>query len=125
MSRQVFCGFLCLSLALTGCSSAETPSPAAPPSDSRTATTDAASDMAPTEESVGLSDQTRELLEDLESIDATLEQIDNEVCLGALEARAEIETLLQQGQDVTDLAIAIDELIAELPGCTLTPAPTR
>ena len=67
---------------------------------------------------------TADPLEDLESIDTVLQEIDNQVCQEALETRAEIEELLQQGQDVADLAAAIDELIAELEGCSLTPTPT-
>ncbi|MCI0395902.1 MAG: hypothetical protein L0332_17640 [Chloroflexi bacterium] len=63
--------------------------------------------------------------QDLTAIDAVLQEIDDEVCREAHETRAEIEALLQQGQDVADLAEAIDELIAELEGCStmLTPTP--
>ncbi len=67
---------------------------------------------------------TTDPVEDLEAIDTVLQEIDNQVCQEALEARSEIEELLQQGQDVADLAAAIDELIAELEGCSLTPTPT-
>ena len=67
---------------------------------------------------------TPDLLEDLEAIDTVLQEIDNQVCQEALETRAEIEALLEQGQDVSDLAAAIDELIAELEGCSIMPTPT-
>ena len=61
--------------------------------------------------------------EDLEAIDTVVEEIDNQVCQKALETRAEIQKLLQEGQDVTDLLGAMDELIEELGGCDLTPSP--
>jgi hypothetical protein len=61
--------------------------------------------------------------EDLEAIDTVVEEIDNQVCLKALETRAEIQKLLQEGQDVTDLLGAMDELIKELGGCDLTQSP--
>jgi hypothetical protein len=68
---------------------------------------------------------TADLLEDLEAIDTVLQEVDNQVCQEALETRAEIEAMLEAGQDVSDLAAAIDELIAELEGCSamLTPTP--
>ena len=59
------------------------------------------------------------LTEDLEAIDAALAEIDNDICREALETRAEIETLLGQGQDVADLEAAVIELIEELENCTL------
>lgn len=63
--------------------------------------------------------------DDLAAIDTVLQEIDDQVCKEAHEARAEIEVLLQQGQDVADLAAAINELIDELEGCSfsLTTAP--
>jgi hypothetical protein len=67
---------------------------------------------------------TADLLEDLEAIDTVLQEVDNQVCQEALETRAEIEALLQCGQDVSDLMAAIDELIAELEGCSLMLTPT-
>jgi hypothetical protein len=61
----------------------------------------------------------------LEAIDPVLAEIDAEVCREAIETRAEIEVLLQQGQEVADLAAAVDELITEIEGCAvlLTPTP--
>jgi hypothetical protein len=60
----------------------------------------------------------------LTALDPVLAEIDAEVCQEAHQTRAEIEVLLQQGQDVADLAAAIDELIAEIEGCALLLTPT-
>jgi hypothetical protein len=59
----------------------------------------------------------------LEPIDTVLQEIDNRVCQEALETRAELEELLAQGRDIADLIGAIDDLIVELEGCSLTPTP--
>lgn len=63
--------------------------------------------------------------QDLEAIDAVLQEIDSDLCREAHEARAEIAELLAEGQDVADLETAIIELINELDNCSLemTPGP--
>ena len=63
--------------------------------------------------------------EDLEAIDAALQEIDNDLCREAHEARAEIAALLAEGEEVADLEAAIVELIEELENCSLemTPGP--
>ena len=127
-------GLIGLSL-LVGCNGRGTPAPTpAPPAATTEPTPTAASAPSvaePTSTAVpspatGTStpSPTADLLEDLEAIDTALQEIDNQVCQEALETRADIEELLRAGQDVSDLAAAIDELIAELEGCSLMPTPT-
>jgi hypothetical protein len=126
---------LVLSLLLVACDGGETPVPTlARPAATLEATATAVSPtpaVASTATAVlfpaadtPVPTATADLLEDLEAIDTVLQEIDNQVCQEALETRAEIEALLQGGQDVSDLAAAIDELIAELEGCSLLLTPT-
>jgi hypothetical protein len=118
-----------LGLLLAGCDGVDTPAPTdttePAPAEVNHATespvaeaTAAAEPTSPTE-----TPATTEQAGDLEAIDTVLEEIDNQVCLKALETRAEIEELMQDGQDLADLLGAMDELIAELEGCSLTPVP--
>lgn len=115
------CALLCLTvLFLAGCSGRGTVAPTPDgPVDTTVATAPAASPLAG---SVPAS--TTDPLKDLGAIDTALQEVDNELCREALETRAEIEALLQQGQEVSDLAVAIDELIAELEACAPTETPT-
>ena len=137
MPRRMTIGlFLIGLLLLAGCNGRETPLPAAtaeatPTTVSLPATVQAVPSTKATPTIAPVSpDKTptrspaTDPTEDLEAIDTVLQEIDNQVCQEALETRAEIEALLQQGQDIADLAAAIDELIAELEGCSLTPTPT-
>jgi hypothetical protein len=57
--------------------------------------------------------------------EAILETLDLETCQEALATQSELETLQEQGQDVTELATAVAELIEELENCEtlLTPTP--
>ena len=65
-----------------------------------------------------------ELSDDLDAIDAVLQDIDNDICREAHEAWTEIKEMLAQGQDVADLEVAIVELINELDNCSLEITPT-
>ena len=127
-------GLIGLSL-LVGCNGRGTPTPTlAPPAATIEPTPTAASAPSVTEPTstavlspapgTPAPSPAADLLEDLEAIDTVLQEIDNQLCQEALETRAEIEELLRAGQDVSDLAAAIDELIAELEGCSLMPTPT-
>jgi hypothetical protein len=57
--------------------------------------------------------------------EAILETLDLETCQEALATQSELEALQEQGQDVTELATAVAELIEELENCEtlLTPTP--
>jgi hypothetical protein len=54
------------------------------------------------------------------AIEPILAEIDQEVCRGALVARAEIQALLAQNEDVVELETAVNELIVEFGNCPQT-----
>ena len=56
--------------------------------------------------------------------DVALEEIDREVCQEAVTTQSELKLLQEQGQDVTELATAVAELIAELEDCVILLTPT-
>ncbi len=56
--------------------------------------------------------------------DPELQEIDQEVCQQAMERQAELETLQEQGQDVTVLVTAVAELVGELSQCESFYTPT-
>lgn len=56
--------------------------------------------------------------------DPELQEIDQEVCQRAMERQAELETLQEQGQDVTVLVTAVAELVGELSQCESFYTPT-
>lgn len=56
--------------------------------------------------------------------DPALQEIDQEVCAEALKTQAELETLQEQGQDVSELATAVAELVGEMSQCASFYTPT-
>ncbi len=56
--------------------------------------------------------------------DVAIEEIDREVCQDARTTQSELELLQEQGQDVTELATAVAELIEELEDCVILLTPT-
>jgi len=56
--------------------------------------------------------------------DPALPDIDQAVCAEALETQAELENLQAQGQDVTELATAVAELVGEMSQCASFYTPT-
>ena len=56
--------------------------------------------------------------------EAVIEEIDREVCEQALASQAELTTLQEQGQDVSELATAAAELVEELDNCVILLTPT-
>jgi hypothetical protein len=60
-------------------------------------------------------------------VETALQDIDQEVCQEAFAAQAELNALQEQGQDVSELATAVAELVDELAYCEslLTPTPSN
>lgn len=56
--------------------------------------------------------------------DPALPEIDQAVCAEALETQMELESLQEQGQDVTELATAVAELVGEMSQCASFYTPT-
>ncbi|MAT96601.1 MAG: hypothetical protein CL608_05610 [Anaerolineaceae bacterium] len=56
--------------------------------------------------------------------DPALPEIDQAVCEEALKTQAELETLQEQGQDVSELATAVAELVGEMSQCASFYTPT-
>jgi hypothetical protein len=61
--------------------------------------------------------------DDFLPIDEILNEIDNDVCQNAYETKAELEALIEEGEELEELETAVEELIQELENCP-TPTPT-
>jgi len=124
---------LCCVLGLMACTNNETPLPtlqptlaplASPVPDTLNAATRDAAEATAISPATGEAGSVDMPASGTAEADPALQEIDQAVCAEALETQAELESLQAQGQDVSELATAVAELVGEISQCASFYTPT-
>lgn len=115
---------LCCVLSLMACANEEAPLPTLQPTLTPLASSVPNTALPPTTEATGEASSADVPASSTVEADPALPEIDQAVCEEALETQAELETLQEQGQDVSELATAVAELVGEMSQCASFYTPT-